>query len=131
VKAARALGLIGDLRLFPVLQAASIEADAHLSQIAFEALRRIARNSTSVPNELMAWENKKRRTYSHMSGAVAIRDGSRLSSFFLASALALASGLLSPVVSQAQRLPNQGLTDNVRPYLSAARAPGLPGSLGR
>ncbi len=41
-EAARSLGLIGDSAAVPVLQAAKLEADAYLSQIATEALRRIA-----------------------------------------------------------------------------------------
>jgi len=45
-EAAHALGLIGDPAAIPALRSASIEADAHLSQIASEALRRIAANST-------------------------------------------------------------------------------------
>jgi HEAT repeat protein len=44
-EAARSLGVIGDPAAIPVLRSASIEADAHLSQIASEALRRIAANS--------------------------------------------------------------------------------------
>jgi HEAT repeat protein len=41
-EAARSLGLIGDPAAVPALRAAALEADAYLSQIASEALRRIA-----------------------------------------------------------------------------------------
>ncbi|MCU1266877.1 MAG: hypothetical protein JWM21_3195 [Acidobacteria bacterium] len=44
-EAARALGLIGDPAALPALRAAAAEGDAHLSQTASEALRRIAANS--------------------------------------------------------------------------------------
>jgi len=44
-EAARSLGLIGDPAAIPVLRSATIEADAHLSQIASEALRRIANSA--------------------------------------------------------------------------------------
>lgn len=44
-EAARSLGLIGDPAAIPVLRAAAVEADAYLSQIASEALRRIAASS--------------------------------------------------------------------------------------
>jgi HEAT repeat protein len=44
-EAAHALGLIGDPAGIPALRAATVETDAYLSQIATEALRKIAANS--------------------------------------------------------------------------------------
>jgi HEAT repeat protein len=44
-EAARSLGLIGDAAAIPALRAAAMEADSLLSQVASEALRRIAANS--------------------------------------------------------------------------------------
>jgi HEAT repeat protein len=47
-EAARSLGLIGDAAAIPALRTAAMEADSFLSQVASEALRRIAANSTKT-----------------------------------------------------------------------------------